>query len=317
MDHVTKFTKESGLKVLALASLDACEYSLVLHLLNTAASGHVQWITTIAELASLTRHPLHQIEQAVQHLESIGILECRFNGHTGLKVDREYESMRIRFEFDTSKWNMQDAGQPITSYDAIIYPFVKGLNTRHTPTEQAPLELSLMAKDEQVPSWEEVVRLFSQRAGDKAEDDEKSAADGAKLLLRTHPEEQIMLLLDYFGDRLPSLSLLASSWDQFVHQYEVEHLKIDFSNARQKHADLEKKLRQNAKEWLQDSLVEGYSSLEVGLLKLLISHKRPRRQLYWAYQTKERYPRLKDFFEQNKAYMLAVTSKGNIVKKQP
>jgi hypothetical protein len=47
------FVGESGLKVLAMARLSQCEYSVMLHLLNCAASGLDELITTERELSVL------------------------------------------------------------------------------------------------------------------------------------------------------------------------------------------------------------------------------------------------------------------------
>ena len=56
---------------------------------------------------------------------------------------------------------------------------------------------------------------------------------------------------------------------------------------------------------------------EVTVLEILFNHRHPRRQLFWAYQTRSRYPNLKQFFEDNSFLMLPVTSSGAIVKKRP
>ena len=51
------------------------------------------------------------------------------------------------------------------------------------------------------------------------------------------------------------------------------------------------------------------------MLNILIRHRHPRRQLFWAYQLRSRYTNLSSFFADNVALMLSVTSSGTVVKR--
>ena len=85
--------------------------------------------------------------------------------------------------------------------------------------------------------------------------------------------------------------------------------------ARKKHQELDEKLKKEAAKWLEKSLELKLSSDEKDILKIIKEHKHPRRQLFWAYRSKDRYQKLKDFFSSNEKAMLPITSSGTIIKK--
>jgi hypothetical protein len=77
------------------------------------------------------------------------------------------------------------------------------------------------------------------------------------------------------------------------------------------------KVRENALAILEHKEEHELSYEEIAVLETLTQHNHPRRQLFWAYQTRGRYPKLRRFFKENKKYMLAVTTNGSVIKKKP
>jgi hypothetical protein len=114
--------------------------------------------------------------------------------------------------------------------------------------------------------------------------------------------------------RIPTLSLLASSWQHYQELFETETMKVDMLGARQKHQELDQKIRDQAKSQLEDPKIE-WSEEERTVLQIIIRHQHPRRQLFWAYQLRSRYPKLSQFFTDNASLMLSVTTGGSVVKK--
>lgn len=84
--------------------------------------------------------------------------------------------------------------------------------------------------------------------------------------------------------------------------------------ARQKHNELDDKLRDRVKSILDQIKEEDYSEEELSVLRILSQHRHPRRQLFWAYQLRTRYPKLADFFHENAGLMLPVTTSGAKVR---
>jgi hypothetical protein len=121
-------------------------------------------------------------------------------------------------------------------------------------------------------------------------------------------------MIRHFGLRIPTLSLLASSWQHYQDIFEHETQKVDMMGARQKHQEMDTKLRTQA-ETLLASEDQGLTEEERGVLNILLRHRHPRRQLFWAYQLRSRYPGLTSFFADNVGLMLSVTSGGTVVKK--
>ncbi len=129
-------------------------------------------------------------------------------------------------------------------------------------------------------------------------DEEKERAYAA-LLCENHPVEQIVLLIEAFGREIPSLGLLAGAWMHFSERFHhLEKEEISLLAFRKKVETLERRLRALALSELKraQSLKVILSADEELLLRIFTRHVHPRRQLYWALQTKERYPHLQDFF---------------------
>jgi hypothetical protein len=133
------------------------------------------------------------------------------------------------------------------------------------------------------------------------------------MLVDTHPVDQILLMLRHFGARIPTLSLLASSWQHYQEIFEDETQKVDMLGARQKHLELDDKVRQQAQALLENNAE--LTEEERTVLNILIRHRHPRRQLFWAYQLRSRYTNLASFFADNVGLMLSVTSSGAVVKR--
>jgi frataxin-like iron-binding protein CyaY len=139
--------------------------------------------------------------------------------------------------------------------------------------------------------------------------------ESARVLVDTHPVDQILLMIRHFSLRIPTLSLLASSWQHYQEKFEDETHKVDLLDARQKHIELDLQLRDAAKHVMERAEDLELTEEERTVLQIIIKHQHPRRQLFWAYQTKSRYPNLSAFFADNAPIMLPVTSSGTVVKK--
>ena len=121
-------------------------------------------------------------------------------------------------------------------------------------------------------------------------------------------------MIRHFGKRIPSLSLLASNWAQYVEKYEDEHLTIDFVGVRKKHHDLDQKVRDASLSALERRDMTELSEEEGNVLNVLAYHRHPRRQLFWAFQMRNRYPKLAEFFKATQDLMLPITEGDMVVK---
>ena len=163
------------------------------------------------------------------------------------------------------------------------------------------------------PTWRRVLESYMQNRS--MDDDEiEQAENAAKILVEVHPVDQVLLMLRHFQQRIPTLSLLASSWQHYQEIFEAETQKVDMLGARQKHQELDQKLRSQGEALLLSSDAQ-LSEEERTVLNILIKHRHPRRQLFWAYQLRSRYPNLSGFFADNASLMLSVTSGGTVVKR--
>src|SRR5687767_9976394 len=113
-----RFMKESGFKVLALARLSQCEYSVMLYLLNCAMSGLDQFITTEPELASLIGYDDGTLRATLGELAGKNIIRL----HYGDSTVGESASLRIGIQYDMSKWILAYDVEA-TSRDAVVFPF--------------------------------------------------------------------------------------------------------------------------------------------------------------------------------------------------
>lgn len=306
-----RFMKESGFKVLALARLAQCEYSVMFYLINCAVSGLDQFITTESELASLIGYDDETLKATLGSLAGKNMIRL----HYGDSKSGEQASLRVGIQFDISKWILAYDVEATSSTDAIVYPFRRlGAGANLLVVEGQKKDSAKPRRgDGEVSTWQRVLDSFVQNRS--LDDDELEQAEtAAKMLVEVHPVDQVLLMIRHFGLRIPTLSLLASSWQHYQEIFEAETQKVDMLGARQKHQELDQKLREQAAALLTKTEDE-FSEEERTVLQILVKHRHPRRQLFWAYQVRSRYPNLASFFADNVSLMLSVTSGGTVVKK--
>lgn len=315
--NIDYFLQKSGFKALALAPLSSCEYSIVLYLMNCAFSGLEQIIITEAELADVIGFTEKEVDGSIQSLSDKSMLRIKYgdtiNGH------QTKPSISIAFQYDISKWS-QTVLKEMNLEDAIVYPFIRhhDRNLSIIPGHENENNSfkGYIKSDNHHQTWQRIVDSFA-FGRDLSEDEIAQERASAKMLVEAHPVDQILLLLRHFQLRVPSLSLLASSWQHYQELYEAETQKVDFLDARRKHLEMDKDVKESAQKWLDNAHINKLSPDEINVLKLLIRHRHPRRQLFWAYQLRSRYQNLLNFFEENANKMLAVTTTGAIVKPPP
>lgn len=304
-----EFKRNSGFKVLAMAQLNSCEYSLILYLLNCSVSGLNNLITTESELESLIGYDSVTLHDALENLSSKGMIRLKYSDtQTGARP-----SLSISMQFDTHRWTLS-VDDESTTHDAIVFPFRRlGQRSLTVVKDRDETEAEKNQKPKKTATWRRVFESYLQ--GRSLSDSELEEAEkDAHVLVETHPVDQILIMIRHFGARIPTLSLLASSWQHFAEMYENENHRVDLLEARHKHKELDDQLRKAAKESLSDSEL---SEEERTVLNIILKHRHPRRQLFWAYQTKGRYPGLAKFFHENASLMLPVTTSGSIVKRPP
>ena len=192
----------------------------------------------------------------------------------------------------------------------MIFPFQRvgeHLHLVDSPTESSSdLDATIMR----------VLSAFSRfYAGEEDITDEKMEQQSARLLCETYSVDQVLLFIQHFKDRIPSLSLLASSWQHYLDLYEQENQSIDFSKLRSEHAAKDKQVKQSALKLLDAKDIK-LTPEERDVLTIIFQHRHPRRQLFWAYQSRSRYKNLNQFFVDHEKLMLSVTTSGSHVKKQ-
>ncbi len=304
------FINESGLKVLAHAKLSAHEYSLVLYLINAAASKLDYVLATDSELATLARCSEEEIREALDNLDRMKIVKIRY-GHPHRNPNKD--SMRVALETEVSKWVFSDEKQ-ISTDEALIFPFHRkgksGLQLFTSPRKEKSLT-KLGRKDS--ATWKRVLESFLADRSLASEDIEK-AQEAARFLVDAYDVDQILILIRHFSVRIPSLTLLASNWGQYWEAFEDETQKVDLNTAKRKHFELDEDLRRAVRAELKGAEEKKLDEEEVRVLEILLEHNHPRRQLFWAFQARSRYPKLQDFFKKHTKHMLQVSSSGKIVK---
>ncbi len=305
--NITSFIRKSGFKILALARLTQIEYSIVLYLINCAASNLSDIITTELELASMLGFDEGDVTIALESLTAKNIIRLQYKDQNPETMP--HPSLRIAFSLDTTSWRM-DHKDEVTPEEAVVYPFYS--IKRVADVEPGKLQ-SAPKENNESQTWLRILSTFIQDKSLDEKEIEDSERD-AKILEETHGSDQVVLTLRHFGARIPSLSLLASSWEHYQEIYEQETSHINFMEARKKHHELDDELKKNAKSWLSRAHQIRLSASEINILKLLIRHRHPRRQLFWAYQARNNYVNLKDFFAENSSLMIGVTTKGTIIK---
>ena len=283
----------------------------MLYLLNCAVSGLDQFITTESELASLIGYDDGTLRATLGELAGKNIIRLHY-GDTATNVDSA--SLRVAIQYDVSKWILAYDVEA-TSQDAIVFPFRRTGATANLKVMDGQKKDPRAKKGEAAdnPTWRRVLESYMQNRS--MDDDEiEQAENAAKILVEVHPVDQVLLMLRHFQQRIPTLSLLASSWQHYQEIFEAETQKVDMLGARQKHQELDQKLRSQGEALLLSSDAQ-LSEEERTVLNILIKHRHPRRQLFWAYQLRSRYPNLSGFFADNASLMLSVTSGGTVVKR--
>lgn len=292
-----------------MARLSQIQYSVVLYLINCAASKLSEVITTDVELSSLIGYDEKEVRKAIDQLATRNIIKVKY-GTPHLNPDKD--SLRIGLQFDVSGWIL-DFQNDVTAKDAIVFPFRRSgqSHLQILPPREEPFK-----SEKSNATWKRILEAFAKEK-DIDESDALLNEVAAKMLVETHPVDQVLLMIRHFASRIPTLSLLASSWQHFQELFEEETQKIDILDARQKHLELDEKLRNAAVALLHDEkLAKEFSEEERTVLDILAKHRHPRRQLFWAYQTRSRYPNLVAFFSENSSLMLAVTTGGKVLPRK-
>lgn len=299
------FIKKSGFKILAVTKFDEVQYSIIFYILNTSSSGLDHIITNGEELSELLEYPYKKVVDALYSLSDMNVIKMSFSDTN--TSHHEHSSMRLCLNLEPKKWIL--GSQKDMAKDAIVFPF-KRFRLKDVNAKPEGEEKKHSKSDD--ATWERIVECFVRNR--HLDDDElKTTEKWARTLIETHPVDQILLLINYFGQRIPTLSLLASTWAHFQETYLEEHHNIDLLGARKKHQELDEKLRTIIEKHIDET--EEIPDDDLQILEMLKNHKHPRRQLYWAYQARAKYPSLSGFFDSTKEMMLAVTSSGAIHKK--
>ena len=125
-----QFVGESGLKVLSMARLGQCEYSIMLYLLNCSASGLDELVTNEKELSSLIGYPLNVIQEGISTLVERNIVRIRVGENSNVASERQ--SIRLSIRYDINTWQF-DFDRDVTSHDAVVFPFRRDSNLQLSP----------------------------------------------------------------------------------------------------------------------------------------------------------------------------------------
>lgn len=312
--NLQRFLRESGLKVLAVSRMNACEYSIIMYLLNTAMTGLENLITTENDLASIVGHSPREVRQAIEELENRHIIKSRYGD--GSQTPK-FQSLSLSVQWDLSRWKLGLKEVP-SHHEAVILPFkrgfpklsvVEGKRHEHGGGDKPIIHKNHFDDD----TNQRIIDVFS-KGRELDEHEKKVNRSVAAALAAAHPIDQILIMIRHFSHRIPSLSLLASNWDQYAELYEDEHQKLDLFGQRQKQFELDQKVRDAAQSTIERREHLELSDEEVQVLDLLANHRHPRRQLFWAYQMRLRYPKLSSFFADTLTLMLPITQSGTVVK---
>jgi hypothetical protein len=310
-EKFARFMRESGFKVLALTKLNECEYSIILYLFNCAVSGLDQIITTPSELASLTGYDDDIVNKSIGELAAMNIIRVHYGDSAG--IDPANVSMRVYVQYQVNKWVISHEIEQ-SSHDAVVFPFRRQGQSNLQLLDGEKKDAKVRKAGDEQSTWKRVYDSFAS-GRELSGEDEDQAIDASHVLVDTHPVDQVLLMLRHFEHRIPTLSLLASSWQHYQEQFEEETQKVDLLEARQKHHELDQKVRDHARAILDDTENKELGEEEKTVLQILLKHRHPRRQLFWAYQLRSRYPGLSAFFADNMNLMLSVTTGGTVVKK--
>jgi len=299
--NLSNFWERGGFKVLAVARLESCSYSLVLYILNCFAAGIDEIVSSTIELSILLGVPERQVKLAVEELSESNILNVtRKNGKT----------LILKINIDPEKWkNLRSSPEPSKR----ILGDAKNLHSlipqKKIHSKLKPIKVSLSSEEALIfpkkidvkSKKNKILDIFGKYHKEKI--DLKKETNFAKLLLENHPTDQIISLIHFFSKEIPSLSMLVGAWFHYMNKYREETSDVDDLNAfRKKHEVFDEKIRNLASFELKKIQKDkkDISADEELLLHILIRHEQPRKQLYWALKARERYPALKIFLDRAK-----------------
>ncbi len=305
MTILDAFTKNSVLKILAMAEMDRTEYKIVLYLMNCSISGFAKIITSHRELSDTLGIKSSEIQKSLTRLFNLRMIQFKIRQNQSYE---EGDSFALSLNTQIDKWKINEVEE--SSDGAVIFPFQRvgeHLHLVDSPSDSgAELDATILR----------VLNAFSRfYTGEEDIADEKTERQAARLLCETYSVDQVLLFIQHFKERVPSLSLLASSWQHYLDLYEQENQSIDFTKLRGEHAAKDKQVKQSALKLLDSKEIK-LTPEEREVLTIIFQHRHPRRQLFWAYQSRSRYKNLNHFFADHEKLMLSVTTSGSHVKKQ-
>jgi hypothetical protein len=295
------FADAGGFKLLAVARLSSGAYSVMCYLLNCLAAGLEEVITSSGELAVLLGTSDKVVKAALDELlDSRMVSVTKGTGKT----------LVLKVAVDLSNWDKlgkapQESGEVgLNSQDALVFPRrrrknqLRALDGGRSLVSPPESEHSPAHPDYSQLEADRIYQTF--KVQNSTPHDPVKEKNYARLLAESHPVDQVASLLEFFGEEIPSLGLLAGAWvhylDKFHHkEHEVDHLL----ERRKQYESLDRKLRNQANTELKKARANGIvlSADEELVLRIFTRHPHPRKQLYWALQARERYPHLQDFFD--------------------
>jgi len=312
--NLRDFWERGGFKVLSVARLGSCSYSLVLYVLNCFVAGIDEIVSSTGELSILLGVPERQVKVAIEELSESNILIVtkKYSKTLILKMNLDPEKWKnLRSTPERSKRMLGDAKNLHSLVpQKKITPKTKPIHVSLSSEEALMFPKKMKSKsltskeniDNQNSEINKIIDVFSKYQ--KNQIDIKKEANFAKLLLENHAIDQIISLIHFFSKEIPSLSMLAGAWFHYMNKYREKTAEVDDLNAfRRKHKNFDEKIRTLASFELKKIQREkkNITPDEELLLHILMRHEQPRKQLYWALKAKEKYPGLIVFLDQAKA----------------
>ncbi|KAB8033184.1 hypothetical protein [Fluviispira multicolorata] len=312
--NLRSFWERGGFKVLAVARLSSCSYSMVLYVLNCFVAGIEEIVSSTGELSILLGVPERHVKLAIEELSESNILSI---------TKKHEKTLVIRMLLDPEKWkNLRSTPERNKRMLGDAKNLHSLIPQKEIKRKSKPRKVSLSGEDALVfpkknetknyksnkenlrnkESIDKIISIFSNFQ--KNEIDIKKEENFAALLLENHSVDQIISLIQFFSKEIPSLSMLAGAWFHYLNKYREEMAEVDDLNAfRKKHEGFDEKIRTLASFELKRIQRErkAITADEELLLHILMRHEQPRKQLYWALKAKDKYPSLIGFLDQAKA----------------
>jgi hypothetical protein len=332
------FVDRGGFKMLAVSRLSATAYGLVCYLMNCLVAGVEEVVCSTGELSILLGVPERLVKLALEELEASRIVSLKRSENAKTLVLRFQLDLELwqnlRIPQPSKRSHLGDArnirslrpqSQPDSRSETTFPQILEGSSETLSPGEVAKkldFEGKIGLNSVQAlmfPSSSErksklaipidgfegsenqdvqrVIEAFQKSKGGAL----LSLKDNnyAMLLCENHSADQIVSLIETFGQEIPSLSMLAAAWVHYSDRFhEIGQEELSLSDYRKKSQVMERKLRQLANAELKkaQSFKMILSADEELLLRIFVRHPQPRRQLYWALQVAPRYPQLQLFF---------------------